>query len=340
MTDFYSSHDAGGSGVGSIGDPFTLQELIDNVGTNDLGLIMNTGTYTPGATIDFDTNTGAPSTPIQIRGANADGTDDGTVVTISGASLPGGNTLISFNLSSMDIVLQNIIFTSGKLYDLIITSSGFTTFINCRFTDAASNGMYVTSSSGLSGTFIDCEFDNNTGRGFSTNADARGKMTAIRCSYHDNDSDGIRDSMPSAGTIEPSYTDCLIYSNGGHGMFMSAAATTGGLNLRGCVFFGNTNDGLNISTGVGMIVIENSIFRSNGGFGIDTNTGVVTSFIMTNNCSDNNTSGHIDINGGTLPGPDNILADPKFTNEGVGVEDFSLQSDSPCIATGVDAGIW
>ena len=109
------------------------------------------------------------------------------------------------------------------------------------------------------------------------------------------------------------------------------------------MFFANTGDGLSILSSSDTVQVYNNIFRSNGGYGINTSTGTLGQFFYLDyNCSNNNTSGHIDINGGTLPGSNNVLTNPYFKVETDGSEDFRLQStstgdanDSPCLDVGI-----
>lgn len=344
MATYYSSHNAGGGGVGSIVDPFTLQELADAVdGTApDLGLVMNTGVYTPAATIDFDVNASALLTPNIIRGANADGSDDGTVATISGSGLGGGDDLLDIGIV-MYTWLENLRITAATQYNIFCDQAALLKLENCQIDSSTSHGFYMTSTAGRI-IFVKCEINGSTGGcGLAVNSAARGRFKLIRCSVHDNSSHGIHDGA-SVGTYyaRPELIDTLIYDNGGDGAnYELGGAGYIGPIVRGSVFFGNTGDGLAFHASRGAIEIDNSIFRSNGGFAINTNTGSINAFYnIKNNCYHNNTGGVIDINGGTSPGTGHVLADPEFVSEVDGSEDFGLQATSPCLVAGIDAGIW
>ena len=101
------------------------------------------------------------------------------------------------------------------------------------------------------------------------------------------------------------------------------------------MFFGNTGDGIEMDADTSNVILENNVFRTNGGYGVNTNTGTLNAFLSwKNNCSNNNTSGHIDINGGTMPGTDNLTVDPEFESEVDGSEDFTPDADSPLLQAG------
>jgi hypothetical protein len=122
----------------------------------------------------------------------------------------------------------------------------------------------------------------------------------------------------------------LFYDNGGDALI----CTSGGqIVIKNNVFFANDSDGIYISsaTNCSPIHVVNNIFRSNGGYGINMNS-IDTDLIgyCDYNCYSNNSSGAIDIFGGTPPGSNNVTSDPKFVSETDGSEDFNLQSDSPC----------
>ena len=74
MPTYYTTHNAGGGGVGRVAAPWTLQEAADQAVAGDEVRICNTGTYTPAATIDFDTNSGTHDAPIQFLGYDSAGT--------------------------------------------------------------------------------------------------------------------------------------------------------------------------------------------------------------------------------------------------------------------------
>jgi len=338
MSTYYSHHDAGGSGVGSFADPFTLQELLDNVDAGDLGLVCNTGTYTPSAAIDVDNASAATYQNLAtIRGANADGSDDETIATISGSSLPATTDLINCNVASLHIKFEGIRFTAATQYNINLNTAlniYSVIFYRCRIDNASSHGIYNQEGTAQGVTmFFDTEIDSNGGDGIASAGVSRGGYQMNNCSIHDNTGTGVEDTIGT--TTKSVYKGTSFYDNGSHGLDFSN--DTRGVLVDDCVFFNNTTNGINFSdtANTGLISVVNSTFRSNGGYGIDTNTGSLGQFALCDyNCFHNNTSGHIDINGGTPPGSNNVTSDPKFTSETDGSEDFTLQLDSPCKDTG------
>ena len=91
----------------------TIQFAADTAVAGDLVLICADGTHLPTATIDIDINTGTDASRITFRGAAADGTDNGTVATISGASL-GSGYIVNVAANTVDYVtVENLRFTGG-----------------------------------------------------------------------------------------------------------------------------------------------------------------------------------------------------------------------------------
>jgi len=335
MATYYASHDAAGGGSGTIGSPYTLQEILTNTSTGDLGLLMNTGTYAPSARITPGTNTATRASPKTIRGANADGTDDGTVVTISGVNLPASTSLFFMNLTNLCIVVENIHFIYSKKHNYETTTSISTVLKNVKCSYATQNGLQISGAQEV--VLLNCEFNNNTSSGFfQINASAFYSFIVERCKFHHNNNGYLMANYVTTGTF-PKFIDCTFYSNTIYGISTDAVASPifDRVVVRNSVVFDNGSHGINLLSTVYGVFIENCIFRSNGGYGIMTNGANVNTYLMSNNCSNNNTSGHIDINSGVLPGTGNVTSDPLFTSETDGSEDFTLQDGSPCINTGI-----
>ncbi|OPL13112.1 MAG: hypothetical protein AVO39_11100 [delta proteobacterium MLS_D] len=337
MATYYTSSSATGGGDGSINDEFTLQEAADTAVAGDVVLIKADGTYSPTATIDFDTNAGSGNSQIEFKGCASDGTDDDTRATIDGASISSAPIFktITGGLQFKNLVLQN-----GTSHNVDHSNGSPEIWENCRFTGATYEGFYDSHSIDHTLKFIECEVDNNGRKGYGNNATDRGGTWWIRCSIHDNVSHGIAEADRSGNRIL--IIDCLIYDNGGDGICDDGYRATLNVMIKGCTIFGNGGDGIDYGAGSAAysINIESCIIRSNGGYGINTNTGNTNFALLKNCCFSNNTSGAVDINSGTPWGSDNITSDPKFVSETDGSEDFSLQSDSPCLAAGTDGGIW
>jgi len=168
------------------------------------------------------------------------------------------------------------------------------------------------------------------------NTNGRGGYSVIDCSIHDNGTDGIQDGLLSDSCC----INSVIYDNGGDGIILNDSASTQHYNIQNCTIFGNSGDGVDFSTGSPFsVVITDTIFRSNGGYAINTRTESGTNYLHINRlCSHSNTSGHIDINGGTLPGSDHVLEDPSFVSEVDGSEDFTPQNQNLLITKSLPGG--
>ncbi len=338
MATYYAFHNAGGGGVGTFGDPFTLQELFDNTDAGDLGLVCNTGTYTPSTTITVDNASAATAAnPAIIRGANADGSDDGTIATISGSSLGASTDLLNMGVASLSIRLENLRITGATDDNIVISGSinnGNISLYNCRIDSATGEGIEMQETSYCVVVIVGCEIDGNGGNGITPNAATRYTPILINCKVHDNTANGM---VIGGGALLPSPTKivgCSFYDNGDNGIETISAVP--GIIVVNSVFFGNTNAGIEILNTLYGFVSVNNIFRSNGGYGINTNTGSSGQFAFCDyNCYHNNTSGALDI---STPGSNNVTSDPTFTSEIDGSEDFSLQSGSPCIDAGFGYG--
>jgi len=302
----------------------TVQKAADTAVGSDLVLICADGNHSPTVTIDFDTNAGAPTTPITFRGAGATGTDDGTIATIDGGSLGASDDLVDLGINAT-LIFENLIFSNATQYNVFNDVQGIRRFQNCRFTGATSDGFRTQSSAGGSSfVFINCEFDGNGGDGYGINADARGHARFYRCSFHDNTTHGAHISPHTTAPLgSPTLDRCLFYDNGGAGVFVND--TSGGpIFIYHCTFALNTGNGIEFEVLTDVkVFIHDTILRSNGGYGIDTNGSDVDMPFLERLCSDNNTSGHIDINGGTLMGTGHVLEDPQFASETDGSEDFT-----------------
>lgn len=313
----------------------TIQYALDTVNTEgDRILICADGNHLPTAQIDIDTNAIDDDDPIIILSANATGTIDGTQATISGASLPANTTMFSYNLTGFSYKWENLRITGATDHNILFTSTanGHASYIDCRIDSATDHGVRIEESdSDFNVNFINCEVDSN-GAGIGVNTNQRGGTKVINCSIHDNTNIGYAEGARWGKVVA---IGNLIYDNGGDGIklyYPSVSAV-----IMGNVIFGNSGDGLDSDNNVisGHFMIINNIFRSNGGYGINTNTATNNIFAFADyNCYSNNTSGAIDIGGGTPPGSNNVTSDPQFVSETDGSEDFTLQSGSPCLDVG------
>ncbi len=317
----------------------TVQKAADTATGGDLVLICDDGTHSPSVTVDFDTNAGSADAPITFRGAGSAGADDGTVATIDGGSLGASDDLIDKGVNSSYLVFEQLVFSNATQYNFFSDTTGVTIFRRCRFSSASSDGFRTQSTTVAHIYFYDCEFDGNGADGYSINSSARGHSQFYRCAFHDNTSDGARVSGYNANLFgAPNFHGCLFYDNGADGLTIDNY--DGFHFIDHCTFFGNTSDGVSIGgSTVQMTFITNSIFRSNGGYGINANSIDVDRLFCRNICSHNNTSGHIDINSGTIPGTGHVLEDPQFASETDGSEDFTPGNSNLNVTISLPVGI-
>lgn len=329
MAIYYTSSTATGGGDGSISNEWTLAEAFGASGIvdGDTLLVKADGTYNLStkitvaiATYDWE------DAPI-VKGANADGTDDGTTATINGSGITADDMFL-FDQSGTRIQFFNIRFTAATSSAISITNNTGATayhFQNCRIDNSTGDGIEDLEASTHYLGFVDCEIDNNGGNGISTVQ----SLYILNTKIHDNTTDGISIS----GNFNPSINinNSLIYSNGVNGIDINLGA---GFVIVGNVIYDNGGDGIEITPANGFLVVTNNIFRSNGAYGIGGATLDSEFGICDYNCYSNNTSGAVSWNGGTPPGNNNVTNNPLFTSETVGAEDFTLQSGSPCLDVG------
>jgi len=345
MTTYYATHNAAGGGAGtSVGDPFTLQELFDTVTNSDLGLICNTGTYTPSAQIDVDNgaNVGTVSARTQIRGAASDGTDDGTIATISGSSLGASTDLISIDINYYYIA--NLRITGATRYNVYSDSDG-SIWENCRLDNATSHGFWQQTNLDTT-IFKVCEIDNNGGAGYTGGFDSRGCGIWESCSIHDNGSFGLK--LTPVGRM----IDTIVFKNGGDGVRidMNSHSTENGAIIN-CTIDGNTGDGIesvNSTIASDSMSIADTIISNNGGYGINLNSTPLTGFQLRLLCVPTSTGANSlgQIDAGSLPA-DTVTDNPDFVDRTTGgSEDYTPQGTglkvtrSPISGVGGDSYKW
>lgn len=141
-TERYVTQAAGGGGVGSSGDPWTLAEALTNAVANDRVNIQSDSAYSIGA--DSVTNAGSAAGLIVFRGydttigdlenqgRNADGTLDTTgfpAITLTGILTP--NIFVVFQNLAVTGSLGSALFSSGSVDNV--------TFVSCEIINTANN---------------------------------------------------------------------------------------------------------------------------------------------------------------------------------------------------------
>lgn len=328
MATCYVSSLATGGGVGSLADPWTLQEAADSAAAGDDVMVMDDGTYSLSSRLEFNTGQGL-SHRIAFFAANSNGVVDGSRVTLDG----GGsldNLLITLT-DGLNLYFSGFDFTGAtdKTIDLSFYTNGSRIiFDNCRFTGSPTYHVY--SREGFNGfrfSIIRSSFTGATAYALANQADnLLGKV--IGCRIFNNGG-----GVSTTGSTDTEIDGCLIYNNTGPGIDADGSFHA---RITNCVISGNGGDGVS-AAGVDRMSIRETIFSNNGGYAVNTGAGLQSNFeIFRNNCFYNNASGPVDINGGNPFGEDNILADPLFVSTVDGSEDFRLQPDSPCIGAGIN----
>lgn len=305
----------------------TLQYAADTATASAYVHICADSTHTQTAKVDFDTvgNEGGDNTPITFRGVNADGTDDGTVAAIqAGAAFPAATDLIDLNLMGNNLIFENLRFTSATNRNIVVQAAEYQTFIKCTIDSAGGDGFQNRVSTAIS-FFYACHIYGNQGWGLSNMDAASRRIGSVNwCSIHDNGGGGVQVAGAGLNYYHVfSMANSLVYDNGSDGLALRD--TIIGAEVFSCTFFGNTGDGIDLEgANVHNTRISRCIFRSNGGYGINMHGGTIRQISAFFQCgTNNNTSGHTDINGGSFWGANHVTTDPGFVSETDGSEDLT-----------------
>jgi hypothetical protein len=144
------------------------------------------------------------------------------------------------------------------------------------------------------------------------------------CFIHDNTGDGLAFNNTGTADQSASITRSAFYNNGGKGIQdNSGAGNNNFVRIDQCVFVSNVSHGVNANNGVASCyVVTNSIFDSNGGFGLAVGSWKAT--YQRSNAFFNNASGKYSGGIPATPLGEVILTGSPFTNPATG--DFTLNS--------------
>lgn len=198
-------------------------------------------------------------------------------------------------------------------------------FGNCKFHKAKDYGVLlrVVSTTTSNWSFEQCAFYDNIGSGIGWTTAKASYIKLRYCSSYNNGGNGF---VVSHGTV----IGCLAYKNGLSGFYFDS--DVGDYFINKCVSSYNGNSGMLFYASVsGKYVIKNCILSNNTNYAINSSNGSFNRFLeSSNNCSYLNAH-HFDGVIDTLPGLNNIYADPLFVNTTDNNEDFRLQTGSPCL---------
>ena len=240
------------------GDEVRIMSTSDDETYYDLGGAQQTGGK---LTVTWD------SREVLITGANSSGVVDGTIVTIFGDSLDGSTPMMEISVGTVDnSQFANLKFdandTAQHCVEATAANSHHVMFVNCRFTQATSHGVYTNNLANY-WNMINCRFDNNGGTGYEHQQSNYGAIH--RCLFDNNAGDGSRHGVAAK------ITDCVFFNNSDDGCYI----TNNGAVICNCVFDNNTSDGLYI-TGGGQSVVMNCLFTNNTGYGTVNGSGTET----------------------------------------------------------------
>jgi hypothetical protein len=317
------------AGVGKVGGATNHPNTISAVVLSGNVIYIKAGTYQPvGANAYVATITVGGSAPAFIDwiGYNTTRTDE-----------PTGNNrpLLDANSAATRVLyiptaggnrFQNLRMANSTAEALggLSGFSAINTYRNCRITNAGGRGLYSYSSQ----TFVGCEIDNNGSAGVQITGGSNRGPLMISCYVHDNAGTGAAGT--STGSVSAS--NCVFDSNAGHGVTTDVI-----MNLDNCIAYKNTgatSDGFSWTSSTATSArIYNCSSVSNGRYGFSSSGGKAQYFDF------NNYYGHgTEVNGFVLGANDTGDVDPKFNDPDNG--DFTLQSGSPCLNTGLDANTY
>ncbi len=314
---YYVTHNAGGGGVGSEGDPFTIVEAADAVAAGDTVYVKASGDYIvedgSNDCILFVDVVGTLTSPVTWIGYTSIITDGG-VVTLDAGDNTLTNCVIANNSVQMYQHFKNFRCTSASGNGF--QGDQYIRFDNCRFDN---NGGYGATM-GYYCLFYKCQGDNNTSRGIAAN----NYNLIIACKTFNN-SDGIW--LNSNNTVY----NCLSYSN----TLSQIRCNSSGLIVIGCSIDGNNGvntSGIIYGTASGIFIfLNNIIFDCNTGLYSSADFGVFRlsdyNLFYSNNTDRTNVSaGDNDVAGSEDP----------FTDSGAG--DYTLKASSEAEDVGLDLG--
>jgi hypothetical protein len=243
--------------------------------------LQNGSTYSVSAAMTYSNSSNA----ITVQGYNAS-PGDGGKATISGGS---GTSFILLTASGAEFCCRDLVFSgngsTGSANGVVVSGSRCS-FERCVFTGMVGSGVDVTA--GSINEFIQCEFAGNNTSNTASNGGCIGNGSYFeRCTFHNNTGSSSSGCLTNAnGAV---FVDCIFDSNGLNGIRIIGNS---GIAATGCSFNGNTSSGIAATSSWGAASCTNSVFVSNGAYGIDPTGG--NGFMAVRNCAFySNTSGQV-----------------------------------------------
>lgn len=344
---YYVSHHASASdangGTNATTDAWaTIQKGLDTVTAGNTLAICADSAYAQTVTVDVDTNSGTPSSPIVITGAASDGTIDGTRASITNTT---GIALFSFTSAARFLEFRNMSISKGwgntvvfsqpkdcvfENIDYEASSSGVrliryadSVFVkNCLMTDT-SGSAYFAELLYRSTLFLqDCDIDAGAYGIYSNSGSVN--VSVNRCKIKGGTAAlYFSNADTNTGYNSLTVTNSLIYESG-------AGVQVGGWDtiIVDSTIVDCSGSGIVSNNIAGAVLnIENCIIAFNGRYGIDQDaTWTNTDVFENGNFFYSNTSG--DLRTGSISATSSN-ADPLFVDRSG--DDYSLGIGSPAL---------
>lgn len=249
------------------GFPFTFVGVaMVNTAADQLRINMkNNSTYNITAAI-------SASVPNIVIQGYTSAADDGGRFTLDGGTSGASYTLLT--LSGTGIILKDAILqnngATGSLSGLLLSgnaSAAVGVVVN------SVRGLGINLQSGGGNRLTGCEVYscNQSNTASLAGIQVAVMATLTRCIAHDNTGSNTVGILHAGGTTSVlTMIGCISETNGSHGLNVSAS---GPMNIYGCDFYNNTGDGVRLTTAINPVMISNSNFIKNGGYGINGNSG-------------------------------------------------------------------
>jgi len=326
---YYVTHNAGGGGVGSEVDPFTLAEACDAVAAGETVYVKASGAYSvqDGATgsIFYPSTAGTVTTPIVWQGYHTT-IDDGGIVEIDADTNNMNYALLASAATIHCQVFKNFEFWGANTRGVASSGSDSWVFKNCSIHDT-SGGEGVVGDNTLK--FENCISYNNSTAGF----DGDSNVLFVGCVSHGNSVGFACNVGIGYGCLGYNNSDDFFLSHVGNTLTGILGCTTDGEGTEVAFDFDNAADSF-------MMIAYNNIFRDNTTpIVVETDSGELQT-IGRNlyDAKDNDNSNCLVVSAGDGVGDrgdvDGVDAG-LFTNEAG--DDYSLPADSTALASGLDA---
>lgn len=254
-------------------------DFVQNTQTNSAGdrprVNIKNGTYTITAVIAA----GTVQNGIVFQGFTTT-PGDGGKPTIDG-NVGGVPSIVLITVSGVDITLRDFIFKGGGITGSStgVSITGVRNLLhrivvwNCRGT-----GIDIT---GGNATILECEsYSNNVSNGTLAGFSSSIQCAFIRCISHDN-TGSSNSGFRITATTQITFRECIIDSNGLHGISISSANIV--CNVLNCDIYNNGANGINVgATSTATLIIENTNFIKNVGYGVERTNGRLSGLIT--NC--------------------------------------------------------